>query len=421
MPPAESAQKADALHLTSQSQQQEGSETLKETMHYLGPTTWISRYQSLLDPDEWHSTSTSIHSVEAVLSEFPTSSLTELRRILACRNLGFLDLPADFGGRDMPLLYQLLLQFTIGYHNLNFRDIADIGHARLLLEASDTSLREEWGHRIRQGELLALAVTEPTGGTNVMHTMQTTATVTEKYVILTGTKSWISRLQESSAFLVLHNDTHTGKIGLTLVPASTPGMELDIREPSGLNGTSWGWLRLSNATVPIGNLVTADKGAELFRAHFRKYRKVAAALVLGAGAAAMDDAMATIRQRIITGRYQRIRDTSAEALARNWARIDSTLAWLISHAGDPTESIPKLLKATAVEAAIEAARWSLSVTGASGFELSAPASLRLRDLEAFLFADGAQDALWRSAGRAITQDGLCERGLPLSTAQHASK
>lgn len=376
----------------------------KETTHHSGPTTWISRHQSLLRYDEWRATSTAIRSIEAVLAEFPSSSPIELRRVLARRKLGFLDLPADFGGKNMPLLYQLMLQFAMGYHNLEFRDAADIGHTRLLLEGPNESLREEWGRRIQQGELLALAATEPSGGTNVMHTMQTTATVTERHVILTGIKSWISRLTESGAFLVLHSDAQTGKIGLTLVPASTPGVEIDIREPSGLNGTSWGWLHLLNARVPIKNLVTADNGAELFRAHFCKYRQVTAALVLGAGAAALDDALATIRQRIATGRYQRIRDTSAEALARNWAQIDATLTWLISHAGDSTESIPKLLKAAAVEAAIEAAQWSFSLTGASGFEVNAPAGLRLRNLEAFLFADGAQDALWRSAGRAIAEN-----------------
>jgi hypothetical protein len=123
----------------------------------------------------------------------------------------------------MPLLYQLLLRFTIGYHNLNFRDIADIGHARLLLEASDTSLREEWGHRVRQGEMLALAVTEPTGGTNVMHTMQTTATVTELcyfewHQVLDQQTSGIERFSSVAQRYSYRQNRPA------LVPASTPGM-----------------------------------------------------------------------------------------------------------------------------------------------------------------------------------------------------
>lgn len=211
-----------------------------------GPRAWIDAYLDLLPHNIRATTLNSVDSLELTLRESESTPPTDLRCSLATRGIGFLDLPNEFGGKGLPLRCQLLVQFVAGYYDLDFRDVADLAHGRLILQMPRSELRREWGARIAKGEVLALAATEPNGGTSVLHSLETTSRMLADQVIVTGTKCWISRLEEANAFLVLHRGPEADQVGLTLVPAEAVGIKIELRRPTGLRGSSWGWLHLNH-------------------------------------------------------------------------------------------------------------------------------------------------------------------------------
>lgn len=362
---------------------------------------WLGAHRMHVGGPEWPALLAHIEGIDSVLGPDSAQDPLAGKRLVSRAGLGALDVPVGHGGQGRPLSWQLAVQFCLGYRDLNLRDCADLGHARLLLHCS-SDVAGAWVRRAVSGETIALAATEPDGGTAVMHRMSTRGEVSGDVLVINGAKAWVSRLREAAGYLVFFRDTGSADIGMALVPRGTRGVQVELRRPGGLLETSWGWLRLTDVRVPRAFAVREADGAKLFREHFTTYRKIAAALVLGAAAAAVDDAVDVMQSRVAAGRYRVIRDTSAEMLARNWARVDSGVGWLLARAADPDEAVAKLVKASAVEVALEAARWCLQATGASGYEAGARAHQRLTDVQAYLFADGAQDALWRSGGRALS-------------------
>jgi alkylation response protein AidB-like acyl-CoA dehydrogenase len=270
--------------------------------------------------------------------------LAEIRRELASRGYLGLAVPIRDGGGGGLALAQLLMQFVCGYHDADLRDATGLGHGRLIARHASTQLRKRWLPRLLAGDLPGIAITEAHGGSQV-HATTTAATARPDGTwAVTGTKTWISRLNEAAVFIAFFKDPG-GRLTAGVIDAAAPGLERRPAMPCGLSGWAWGELRLREVRLHSCDILgRPGDGMPMLREHFAHYRPLVAATALGVAAAAHDLVAAHLQMRQSAGIITRIRDNALITLGRAYAQINAALlaalhAQRLSESGDPNAEI----------------------------------------------------------------------------------
>jgi alkylation response protein AidB-like acyl-CoA dehydrogenase len=334
--------------------------------------------------------------------------LARIRRELAACGQLALAVPAGRGGCGGPSIVQALMQFICGYYDADLRDSTGLGHGRLIALHASAPVRERWLPRLLAGDLAGIAITEPCGGSQV-HAISTAATTHRGGTwTVTGTKTWISRLNEAAVFTVFFKDP-AGRLTAGVIDAAAVGLGRRPSLPGGLSGWSWGELQLREVHLrPCDILANPGEGMPLLRAHFAHYRPLVAATALGVAAAVHDTVSAQLCARQSAGIITRLRDNALITLGRAYAQINADLlaalaAQRLAESGDRrAEMWGCAIKAHAVDTAHSAASDLTLLAGAAGFTVASPLEKAGRDLHALLYADGIHDSLYRAAGRVLT-------------------
>lgn len=368
------------------------------------PWRWLSQVRWMFEAPELDL----VRHADAILQEESANlregsrTLLEAKRRLHQGGIGNATAPRDVGGGGYRWIVQLLIQFMAGYRDLNMRDAAHIGHAELLLLDDDWRTRDELYQAVA-GELIGVAATEPSGGSNLATASTTIAVPTPSGWELTGEKKWISRIEEAGAFVIfarVHDD-----IAAFYVRSTNDGLARASLMPSGLAGWSWGRLVLNSARVcTIDMIGGAAAGISLFRRHFARYRPLVAAACLGAAAASVDHWVDFVLSRSDGGRV--LMGGALEKIGQCRSRVILATSGLVAgaaHAADPDAIWAKMAKAHSVEVALETVRAAARSMGAQSYEAEHPVRRTLRNLEAFEYADGAIDPLFRSSGYAYVR------------------
>jgi alkylation response protein AidB-like acyl-CoA dehydrogenase len=353
-----------------------------------------------------------------LLSQFPAGPdiepqvrgqhLVQIRRELAVHGQLALAVPARHGGCGGPPVIQALMQFVCGYHDADLRDSTGLGHGRLIALHASAPVYQWWLPRLLAGELAGIAITEPCGGSRV-HAITTAATAHRDGTwTVTGSKTWISRLNEAAVFAVFFMDP-AGRLTAGVIDAAAGGLGRRSVLPGGLSGWTWGELRLQDVELrPCDILGNPGEGMALLREHFAHYRPLVAATALGVAAAVHDMVAAQLRTRRAAGIISRLRDNALITLGRAYAQINAGLlaalaAQRLAESGDWRAAMwGCAIKAHAVDMAHAAASDLTLLAGAAGFTATSPLDKACRDLRALLYADGIHDSLYRATGRALT-------------------
>ncbi|HEY5343250.1 MAG TPA: acyl-CoA dehydrogenase family protein [Solirubrobacteraceae bacterium] len=342
---------------------------------------------------------------EAVLRPKRGAWLLDCRRDLCERGFGGLDVPEHVGGAGLCSREQLLVQMLCGWHDADFRDVAHIGHGNLLIAHGSPQQRAFWTPRVLSGALVAIAATESHGGSDVRR-VRTVLSKASNRLVICGEKTFISRIEEADVFVVFCRHHQTGDLTAVCVSADTPGLKREIDCPEGLSGWSWGTLHFDNVVIDQDDVLPGD-GAAIFRAHFAYYRPLVAAIVVGAAARVWEQAASNLHLRRMDEHIDRVRDSALERLAAahialHGALLSALRAEELVRQGDPRAEIwSRSTKAYCVETAQDAAQDAAQLLGARGFRAESVTAKALRDIRAFLYADGMHDALLRSAGREL--------------------
>lgn len=95
-----------------------------------------------------------------------------------------------------------MAQFCTGSHDLDLRNAVRPGHGAIILTEATRSTAEHWRSRLNRGELVGIPATEWRGGSRLQEiTTQATSDRDGRWRI-SGKKVWVSRLLESSAFVI---------------------------------------------------------------------------------------------------------------------------------------------------------------------------------------------------------------------------
>ena len=355
----------------------------------------------------------------AAMRNGASANPVSLRRVAGFEGWSGLDLPRRVGGADWSALEMSRLFRECGRRDVEYRDLIGAGHARLIVMAG-TRRFDPFLRSVASGEAFAaIAITEPEAGSD-LHALSTVATPRGNEYRLTGSKQYISRIQESTHFVVVATTSREGslpRITAFLVPRTTPGLSVESMSSMGMATVSWGKVHLDNVTVPSSSRIGGEgQGLSLFMRHFSYWRTMMAAIAIGSGEAAIDQAAARMRTRDAfggpIGRFTHLQ----QALAQHVARL--RMAWLLIEqvAGEgETRRWPvydaAMAKAEAVEIALDATQWAMTVFGAEGYHSELGLEKRYRDLAGLRIADGTTDVLRGQVARAFLGERLYQLSL----------
>jgi alkylation response protein AidB-like acyl-CoA dehydrogenase len=304
---------------------------------------------------------------------------------------------------DDPALFRVLAQFVCGYRDIDLRDATGLGHGLLIAHHGSTRTRQRWIPRLRAGELAGIAVTEPHGGSRPAETRTRAVAGPDGTWLVTGRKTWISRLTEAAVFLLFFR-APDGRLVAAPVDANEPGLRRTLIPPTGLAGWTWGVLDLDNVPVRPQDILHGD-GMALLREHFAGYRPLVTATALGGAAAVFDTVTAGLTARQVAGELSRLRDSALITIGRAHAQLATALlgaaaaAHLADTGHEQAEQWGAAAKAHGIDTANQAAAELALLLGAAGFRADSQIAKTHRDLGGLLYADGIHDSLYRTAGK----------------------
>jgi alkylation response protein AidB-like acyl-CoA dehydrogenase len=276
-------------------------------------------------------------------------------------------------------------------HHMGAAAIGDFGSA---------AQKEKYLPALCRGDYLGTcAITEPTGGSDLLGMMTTARPVADGYV-LNGRKCFITNCHLSDAVVIVAK-TGEGPKGLSgfIVEKGTPGFSAGRHEHKmGLRGSDTGELVLRDCRVPreglLGNegegmTVALKTISEVGRAGM-------AATALGILQACYDEAVAFAKERTLYGRpiaqLQAIQwgvaDIFAQLQASRWLCYHA--AWLKDQGRDCGVETT-LAKTYVSEAAVQAAKKALEIHGACGTMMEYKVQRLFRDAMVCVSAGGTTE------------------------------
>jgi alkylation response protein AidB-like acyl-CoA dehydrogenase len=252
--------------------------------------------------------------------------------------------------------------------------------AELVARFGTEEQQRAWLPGLATGDLMAFAITEPDAGSN-SHNITTTAVRDGDVYRITGTKTYISGVDEAGRMLVVtrtsvDEQTGRGRLSLFVVDTDAPGLtrtpipvEITIPEKQFT-------LFFDDVVVPAGRLLGAqDDGLRVVFYGLNPERITGAAISNGIGRYALGKAAAYAKERRVwggvpIGSHQGVAHPLAAAkieveLARLMA---ARAAWLHDHDGDRQEAgeAANMAKYAAAEASLHALDAAIQAHGGNG-------------------------------------------------------
>jgi alkylation response protein AidB-like acyl-CoA dehydrogenase len=330
--------------------------------------------------------------------EFPSSLIKEMGE------LGLLGLvtPAEYGGSGLGYLARTVaieevsrvsaaVGISLQVHHMETAALTDFGTAEQ---------KAKYLPQLCRGEYFGTcAITEPTGGSDLLG-MASTARPADGGYVLTGRKCFITNAHGAAAPLIVVK-TGEGPKGLSafLVEKGTPGFSAGREEHKmGLRGADTGELILKDCKVPRQNLVgnEGDGMTVALKAISEVGRSGMAAVALGILQACSDEGIKFSKERTLYGR------PIAQLQAIQWSLAEITMlleasrllcyraSWL-KDAGRESALEATTAKAYVTEAAVQAAKKALEIHGGCGTMMEYPVQRYLRDAMVCISAGGTTE------------------------------
>ncbi|MCE4627860.1 MAG: acyl-CoA/acyl-ACP dehydrogenase [Desulfurococcales archaeon] len=247
---------------------------------------------------------------------------------------------------------------------------------------------------LEDGQILALSVTEPGGGTDIKSSLKSTVESVDGELKLSGTKIFTSNAPYADAFVVLAH----GPAGPTLylVPKSS-SVEYELLDITGLRGTGASIVRYKSA--PARRVGMPGKGVREALRGINLGRLGYGAIALGIIDASLDIIVSTGREKVIFGRelltYQGIKWTIADLHSRMRA-IEALIESVVRGAENTWSIDPEIaaiVKVLGARAAQDAAWAATQILGGRGLARWSITDRLQRDARALDIGEGAREVL----------------------------
>ena len=287
----------------------------------------------------------------------------------------------------------------------------NIGLPPILAHGSEALKRRVIPEVLRGEKIAALAITEPSGGSDVAR-LRTTARLEGGAWILDGEKVFITSGLRADWITVAVRTGGKGAAGVSLiaVPGDAPGLARTPLAKMGWWCSDTAQLRFDGCRVPAENLIgEVDTGFRMIMNNFNGER-----LAMSAGACTFaevchDEALAWARQRQTFGQPLVAHQAIRHKLMDMRMRIASTRAWLHElyarqdegDTGADWVAEVCLLKNHATQTMQFCADQAVQILGAMGFMRGTASERIYREVKVMMIGGGAEEIMKELAARQL--------------------
>ena len=267
---------------------------------------------------------------------------------------------------------------------------------------------------LRGEKIAALAITEPSGGSDVA-ALRCTATRDGSDYIINGEKVFITSGMRADYITVAVRTGETGSkgsggISMILIPTDVAGLSRTRLEKMGWWCSDTAHLRFDNVRVPAANLLGEEgAGFKIIMTNFNGERLAMSAMALGFAQACFDEALDWARQRKTFGNTLMEHQVVRHKLVDMQMRISSTQAWLDAitaraDAGD-TGAVwvaqVCMLKNHATQTMQFCADQAVQILGAMGFMRGTKSERIYREVKVMMIGGGSEEIMKELAARQL--------------------
>jgi acyl-CoA dehydrogenase len=332
---------------------------------------------------------------------------------LGIQGLGY---PEEYGGTPADVFFQLIVaeefarcggggvQASMNSHSIALPPI---------LKAGSEELRRRVIPPVLAGQkIAALAVTEPSGGSDVAN-LKTTAIRDGDHYIVNGEKTFItSGMRADFITTAVRSDPAirgAGGISVLLIDADTPGLTRSPLKKMGWWSSDTAHLRFDQCRVPAANLVGAEnRGFKTLMNNFNFERLFMSALACGYAEVCLEEAVAWTRQRTSFGIALSERQVVRHKLMDMTWKIDAArtlvydLAYRIEHRlADPAQLVARicLAKVQATQAMQFCADQAVQLLGGMGYMRGTRSERIYREVKVMMIGGGSEEVMKDLAAR----------------------
>lgn len=345
---------------------------------------------------------------------FPRS-LYQRAAKLGITGLGY---PEEYGGTPADIFYKLV--FAEEYARCGSGGVnASINSHTIalppILAAGDDALKRRVLPPVLRGEkIAALAVTEPSGGSDVA-ALKTTAIRDGDHYVVNGEKTFItSGMRADVITTAVRTDPENkgaGGISVLVIDGDTPGLSRTEHKKMGWWCSDTAHLHFDNCRVPVSNLVGAEnEGFRTFMNNFNSERLFMAASSYGFARVCYDEALDWAQQRSTFGQKLSQRQVVRHKLMDMSLRIDAArslvheLAYRVEHRlGDPAQLVARtaMAKVLATQAMQFCADQALQILGGMGYMRGTRSERIYREVKVMMIGGGSEEILKDLAARQL--------------------
>lgn len=323
--------------------------------------------------------------------------------------LGF---PREYGGNDGDLFMSVIaaqelarcgaggVPASLMSHTIGCPPLVNVGSEHLKRKVLPVVLRGE--------KISALAITEPSGGSDVAN-LSTTARRDGAHFVVNGSKMFITSGVRADFYTVA---VRTGGVGangvsLLLIEKGTPGFTQTPLQKMGWHSSDTAALFFDNCRVPVEHLIGAEnQGFKAVMLNFNRERIFLAAGANGFARACLDEALAWSRQRQMFGGKLIDQQVTRHKLADMAMRIEATqallelLTWRVEQGDAPVGEIC-LLKNQATQTLAFCADAAVQLHGGMGFMRGVTVERIYREVKVNAIGGGAEEVMRDLAARQL--------------------
>lgn len=291
-------------------------------------------------------------------------------------------------------------------HNIGLPPVLRYGSEALQQQVIPPVLRGE--------KIAALAITEPSGGSDVAALSCTATRVGSDYII-NGEKVFITSGMRADFITVA---VRTGEVGskgsggisMILLPTDVDGLSRTRLEKMGWWCSDTAHLRFDNVRVPAVNLLGQEgAGFKIIMTNFNGERLSMSAMALGFAQACFDEALDWARQRKTFGATLLEHQAVRHKLVDMQMRISSTQAWIdavtaradAGDAGADWVAQVCMLKNHATQTMQFCADQAVQILGAMGFMRGTKSERIYREVKVMMIGGGAEEIMKELAARQL--------------------
>jgi acyl-CoA dehydrogenase len=255
-------------------------------------------------------------------------------------------------------------------------------------------------------KISALAITEPSGGSDVAD-LRTSARRDGEYYVVNGEKTFITSGMRADYITtaVRTGGPGAGGVSLLLIEGTTPGLTRTALKKMGWWASDTATLHFDNCHVPAGNLLGVEGGGfKLIMHNFNDERLTMAAGATAAASVCLDEATQYAKERHTFGKplaqHQVIRHKlvdMAQRVAATQAMLE-LLAWRLEQGENPVAEIC-MLKNQATQTMAFCASEAVQIFGGLGYMRGVKVERIYREVKVNAIGGGSEEIMKDLASR----------------------